>query len=199
MRDVAYEWVESRMDASSKFHGLGVAACCSLVQWVAVWSSVLQCVAVHCSALQCAAVPCSVLQCVAVCFSALKRVAVSCSVLQCVTVCCSVLQCVVVPCSVLQCIAVPCSVLQCVAVCFSALQWVAACWAYASTLPAISWSQVWVVSHMNESRHMWMRHVTCKWIILRSWMLWHHMNKRDIYMTYPCRITIWDCTLVDTL
>jgi len=60
---------------------VSVAACCD----------VLQCVAVRCSALQCAAVCCSVLQCP----------------LQCVTVCCSALQCV----GVLQCISACCGVL----------------------------------------------------------------------------------------
>jgi len=77
--------------------------CCSMLQYVAVWTSVSLCVAVCCSVLQYVAVCCSVNQCVTVC----------CSVLQCVAVCCSMLQCEPVCCSVLQCVAVCCSVLLC--------------------------------------------------------------------------------------
>jgi len=59
--------------------------------------------------LQRVAACCSVLQCIAVCCIALQGVAVRCSVLQCVAVCCSVLQCVAARCSALQCVAVCCS------------------------------------------------------------------------------------------
>jgi len=54
------------------------AACCSVLQCVAVWCSVVQCGAACCSVLQCVAVCCSVVQCGA----------------QCDVACCSVLQCV---------------------------------------------------------------------------------------------------------
>jgi len=43
-----------------------VAACCSVLQCIAVYCSALHCVAVRCSVLQCVAESCSVLQCVAV-------------------------------------------------------------------------------------------------------------------------------------
>jgi len=99
------------------------AACCSVLQCVAVYCSLLQCIAVccrvnadvanrtlphhtptppHAGVLQCIAVRCSVLKCVAVCCSNFQRLAVCCSVLQCVAVCCSVLQRVAVCCSLLQ-------------------------------------------------------------------------------------------------
>jgi len=57
----------------------GVAGCCRVSYYVAVYPGVLPCVAVNCSASQCAVGCCSVLQCVAVC----------CSVFQCIAVCCS--------------------------------------------------------------------------------------------------------------
>ena len=100
-----------------------VAACCSVLQSVALEMHiaqerimqmllrVLQCVA-------CAAVSCSKLQHA----TQLHLHIVCCSVLQCVAVCCSVLQCVAVCCSELQCVTVRCSALQCVAVCCSELQ-----------------------------------------------------------------------------
>jgi len=98
---------------------------------------VLQCVAACCSVLQCVAVPYVIdsnVKCdlymknrihVICCIVILFVEILSCSVLQCVAVCCSMLQCVAVLhcnamcCSVLQCVALCCSVLQCVAVCCS--------------------------------------------------------------------------------
>jgi len=68
-------------------HLIGVAVCCSVLQYVAVYLCMF-CVHVG------AAAPhrcCSVLQCVAVCCSVSQFIAVCCSVLQCVAVCCSVL------------------------------------------------------------------------------------------------------------
>jgi len=93
-------------------------------------SSVLQRVAACCSVLQCVAV--GVVVCVAVCIAVCVAVCCSCSLcprrgalaaLQCVAACCSVLQHVAVCCSVLQCVAVFVAVLlatlQCVAACCS--------------------------------------------------------------------------------
>jgi len=102
-----------------------VAACCSVLERVAVCCSMLQCVAMYYSVLQCATVCCSVLQCVAshrprkdvshsriadkyikkkviILAQTTKEAVLCCSVLQCVTMCCSVLQCAAVCCSVLQ-------------------------------------------------------------------------------------------------
>ena len=96
-----------------------VAACCSVLQRVAVRRSVLQCVAVSCSVLQCVAVCCSVLQCVAV--LDIARAHTVCSLreyeyrvsqvdMHYVNVCCSASQSVAECFSVLQCVAVCCSV-----------------------------------------------------------------------------------------
>jgi len=92
-------------DVSNSIHCVCVAACCIVLQYVAVRCryepftsmriqpkadvsnllrdcSVLQCVALCCSALQCVAAYCSLLQYVAVCCSMLQYVAVCCSMLQ---------------------------------------------------------------------------------------------------------------------
>jgi len=119
-----------------------VAACCSVLQCVAVGLSwlktliLIRClqVGVCCSVLQHVAACCSVWQRVAACSSVLQRVAVCCNVLQCVAVCFSVsvladdAECDEMfagryVCSVLQRVAACCSVLQRVAVCCSVLQW----------------------------------------------------------------------------
>jgi len=125
-----------------------VAACCSVLQCVAVCYPYQCSISIHLERVPC----CSVLQCVAVCCSVLQcatltnvvsvhtwneyRVAVCCSVLQCVAECCSVLPLTMwyqythgmsikthcirrCRCSVLQCVAVCCGVLRCVAVCYS--------------------------------------------------------------------------------
>ena len=44
--------------------GGSVAACCNMLQFVAVCGSVWQCVVVQCSVLQCAALGCRALQCI---------------------------------------------------------------------------------------------------------------------------------------
>jgi len=80
VNQVAFSFARSRSRHWMIISVQCVAACCSVLQRVAVRFSVLQCVAMHCSVLQCIGMCCSVLQCVAVC----------CSVLQCVAVCCSV-------------------------------------------------------------------------------------------------------------
>ena len=56
-----------------------VAACCSVLQRVAVRCSALQCVAVRCRVVQSCAVWCSVVQCLAV-----SCIAVQCIALQCI-------------------------------------------------------------------------------------------------------------------
>ena len=85
----------------------GVAACCSVLQNVAVRITscestelyptlrhvVLQSVAACCGVLQCVAECCRVLQCVAECCRVLQSVAECCRVSQCVAECRSVLQC----------------------------------------------------------------------------------------------------------
>jgi len=84
-----------------------------------------QCAAACCSVLQRVAVRCSVLRCVAVWLltwffdmtdreaASTTTMALCCITLQHIAVCCSVLQCVAVCCSVLQCVAAYGSVLQC--------------------------------------------------------------------------------------
>ena len=85
---------------------LCVAACCSVLQRVAVCCSALQCVAVCCSAY-CHSKPMfrvittlprfpGALQYVAVCCIKLQRVAVCCIVLQCDAMCSDALQCIAV-------------------------------------------------------------------------------------------------------
>ena len=69
-----------------------VAACCSVLQCVAVRCSVLQCVAVCCSVSQCVAVCCSVLQCVAVCCKHMNKI-LKHNVCTCVTMCVCVCVC----------------------------------------------------------------------------------------------------------
>ena len=63
-------------------------------------------------------------------------------------------------------------VLQCVAVCCSVLQglnpWV--------SRPSVTYT--WVISHMNESRHMWMRHATHAWECkgMSQYQIWISVN-----------------------
>jgi len=118
---------------------LPVVMCCSVLQCVAVCCSVLQCVAVCCSELQCVAVCCTVLQCIAVCqLPSLTqdrssktgiRIVAWCSALQCVAVCCSVLQNNIL---IAVCIFESCHV----------------------RISRVKYE--WVMSRMNESRHVGM-------------------------------------------
>ena len=85
-----------------------VAACCSLLQFAAVWPIQFSEVWVVCVCGHPYLLSIHTGVCVACCSV--------CSVLQCVAVCCSVLQCVTMCCSVLQRVAMCCSVLQCDAV-----------------------------------------------------------------------------------
>jgi len=99
-----------------------VAACCSLLQRVAVYCSAMQhtrnrLCECHICVLQCGALCCSVLQCVAV-----RRNMREIACASVTYVCCSMLQCVAMLCNALQCVAVHCSAVQCVAVQRSVLQ-----------------------------------------------------------------------------
>ena len=75
------------------FYSYEVAACCSMLQCVAVCDSVLHCVAVSCSVLHFVTACRSVSQRVAMCCSVLQSAAVGYSMLHRVPACCSVLQC----------------------------------------------------------------------------------------------------------
>ena len=88
------------------------AACCSVLQHVAVCCSVLP----RCFVRRAIAVCCSVLQCIAVCCSVLPRRLVRKEPLPCVAQCYRMLQCVAVCCNVLQRVAM-CSVLSKFLVC----------------------------------------------------------------------------------
>jgi len=90
-----------------------VAACCGVLQYVAVVRMMRVCGWRGCgSRLRCVAICCNMLQYVAICYSIVnntvvwrarvqEQVAVRCGELQCVTVCHNVLQCVAVCCSAL--------------------------------------------------------------------------------------------------
>jgi len=102
------------------------AACCSVLQRVAMWCSVLhpwkspRAVAACCSVLQHVAACCGILHCVAVCCITWNRLAVAeCfNVLQCVAICCSALHHLKSPRAIAAC----CDVLQRVAACGSGIQ-----------------------------------------------------------------------------
>jgi len=117
-------WARRRTVATRQmvlWHERCVAACCSVLQRVAVWCGVLQSVEEWCIGCLFAfwARHCTVAAkrmwhegCVAMCCSVLQYVAVCCSVLQwCVTLCGSVLQC----CIVLQRVAECC--IDCLIIC----------------------------------------------------------------------------------
>jgi len=126
-----------------------VVVCCRVSMCVEVYSMVLQCVAVCCNVLQRSALRCSVSQCFAVCCYVLQCAAVCCSVLQFFAVCRRVLHCAAVCCIVLQCAAVCCSVLQCTAVCCSVLQ-------FAIWISYISGAQV--LPHTSQSPWLIQKH-----------------------------------------
>ena len=79
-----------------------VAACCSVLQCVAVWCSVMRLSDPLIELAMCVAVCCSVLQCVAVWCSVMRLSDWLIELAMCVAACCSVLQCVAVWCSVMR-------------------------------------------------------------------------------------------------
>ena len=119
---------------------LCVAACCSGLQWVAMYCSTLQYVnlswflqdlfvAVCCSVLQRVAMCCRMLQYVHLSWFLQNLFGAACSnVLQCVAACCTALQYIAV-CApqLIPTEQVCCSVLQCVAACCNVLHYVTVC------------------------------------------------------------------------